>query len=85
MNEMMSYIFGTLQKNEAALTNVAKALKAQSKFNKNLTIFVLAGTVYVYVSERRRKEQEKKIKQLREELDKLMNKEAEEEVDAGEQ
>lgn len=85
MNEMMSYIFGTLQKNEAALISVGKALKSQARFNSNLTVLVLAGAVYVYVSERRHNEQEKKIRKLRRDLDDIMAEKTEEEVEADKQ
>lgn len=81
MNELMSYIFGTLQKNEATLSQVVKILNRQSRANAWL---VLVGAGYLCVSECRRKEQEKKIKELREELDKLMGKNVDEETEAGE-
>lgn len=78
MNEMMSYVFGTLQRNEATLANLVKVVNKQAS---NISLWVLACVGYVIVAENRHKDQNKKIKQLKEELDALTSKQVEAEVD----
>lgn len=77
MNEIMAYIFGTLEKNEASISKLTRAVNKQAS---NLTLLVIAGVGYIYLTERKRKEQDKKIKQLREELEALTNNVVEDDV-----
>lgn len=80
MDEMAKYIFGALQKNEYALRQVLKELNKQSRLTNRLVLFSALGTAYIYVSERRRKQLEKNVKQLREELEALKMQNVEEET-----
>ena len=79
MNEMMSYIFGSLRKSDEAFTAIAKTLRSQMKFNKNVALFAVATAVCVCVNERRCTKLEKQVKELRAELDTVIKKEVEEE------
>jgi len=84
MNEIMSYIFSSLQKNDAALATIAKAFKSQVKFNRSVTIFTVATAIYVCANERRCNKLEKEIRELRKDVDELTGKKAENEVEADE-
>ena len=77
MNEMMSYIFGTLKSNEAS---ISKLVKIVSKQANKLSLVVMIGARYAIVAEHRLKEQDKKIKQLEEKLEALTSEEVETEV-----
>lgn len=82
MDEMLTYVFKSLQLNDAALTAIAKTLKTQMKFNRNVALFAIATAVYAYANESRCHKLEKKIKELRKDLDELELGKAEEKVEA---
>lgn len=71
MSEMMNYIFGSMSRSESAIKNMNKALRNQAKFNKKVAIFVLVMTAYTVLSEIDRREQEKEIKRLSNEIKEL--------------
>ena len=50
MNEMMSYIFGTLQKNEASLSKLTKVVNKQAS---KLGLLTVVGVGYIYLAEYR--------------------------------
>lgn len=77
MCEMLGYIFGSLQSSETALKGVHRALKHQSRFNRNMGLWVCAMTAYAVVTELDRREQNKKIKELRNEIEELKHSEGE--------
>lgn len=77
MSEMMNYIFGSMSRSENAIKNMNKALRNQAKFNKKVAIFVLVMTAYTVLSEIDRREQEKEIKRLSNEIKELKRSEGE--------
>ena len=77
MNEMMNYIFGSMSRSESAIKNMNKALHNQAKFNKKVAIFALVMTAYTVLSEIDRREQEKEIKRLSNEIKELKRSEGE--------
>lgn len=77
MSEMMNYIFGSMSRTESAIKNMNKALRNQAKFNKKVAIFVLVMTAYTVLSEIDRREQEKEIKRLSNEIKELKRSEGE--------
>ena len=77
MSEMMNYIFGSMNRSESAIKNMNKALRNLAKFNKKVAIFVLVMTAYTVLSEIDRREQEKEIKRLSNEIKELKRSEGE--------
>ena len=77
MSEMMNYIFGSMNRSESAIKNMNKALRNQAKFNKKVAIFALVMTAYTVLSEIDRREQEKEIKRLSNEVKELKRSEGE--------
>lgn len=77
MSEMMNYIFGSMSRSENAIKNMNKALRNQAKFNKKVAIFALVMTAYTVLSEIDRREQEKEIKRLSNEIKELKRSEGE--------
>lgn len=77
MSEMMNYIFGSMSRSESAIKNMNKALRNQAKFNKKVAIFALVMTAYTVLSEIDRREQEKEIKRLSNEIKELKRSEGE--------
>lgn len=77
MSEMMNYIFGSMSRSESAIKNMNKAFRNQAKFNKKVAIFVLVMTAYTVLSEIDRREQEKEIKRLSNEIKELKRSEGE--------
>lgn len=77
MSEMINYIFGSMSRSENAIKNMNKALRNQAKFNKKVAIFALVMTTYTVLSEIDRREQEKEIKRLSNEIKELKRSEGE--------
>ncbi len=77
MSEMMNYIFGSMSRSESAIKHMNKALCNQAKFNKKVAIFALVMTAYTVLSEIDRREQEKEIKRLSNEIKELKRSEGE--------
>lgn len=57
MDEMVSYIFGTLKMSENAIKDINKFLKRQGKLNKRFGAFAVATVAWMYVSEKKNKEE----------------------------
>lgn len=77
MSEMMNYIFGSMSRSESAIKNINKALRNQAKFNNKVAIFALVMTAYTVLSEMDRREQDKEIKKLSNEIKELKRSEGE--------
>ena len=77
MCEMLGYIFGNLRSSETAIKEIRRTLKYQSRFNRNVGIWVGAITAYVVITELDHREQNKKIKELRNEIEELKRSEGE--------
>lgn len=77
MSEMMNYIFGSMSRSESAIKNINKALRNQAKFNNKVAIFALVVTAYTVMTELDRREQDKEIKKLSNEIKELKRSEGE--------
>lgn len=77
MCEVLDYIFGSLKSSETALKSIQKTLRYQRGFNRNVTMLAWAMTVYVVMNELDRREQNKKIKELSNEIKELKRSEGE--------
>lgn len=77
MCEILGYILGNLRLSETEIKRICRALKYQSKFNRNIGIWTCAMTVYVIIAELDRLEQNKKIKELSNEIEELKRSEGE--------
>jgi hypothetical protein len=71
MNNMFEYIFGSMDKSEAALQKIHKALKVQDVINRRFVCFTFVTAVYVVVMGMHIQEQNEKIKKLSDEVEKL--------------
>lgn len=77
MSEMMNYIFGSMGRSETAIKNIGKILRNQARFNKKVVVFALVMTAYTVLSELDRRELEKEIKKLSNEIKALKSSEGE--------
>lgn len=77
MCEVFSYIFSSLRSSETALKSIQKALRHQKGFNRNVAVFTWAMTAYVVTNELNRREQDRKIKELSNEIKELRHSEGE--------
>lgn len=71
MNEMIGYVFGSLDIHGIAITELIKLHRAQIKFNKTTTFFALVTTITVTDLMRKCKKQEEKIRSLAKEIEEL--------------
>ncbi|MBS6180530.1 MAG: hypothetical protein KH921_07055 [Erysipelotrichaceae bacterium] len=77
MGEMMNYIFGSLRSSEAAIKHIQRSLKRQQRFNRNIILCTWAMTTYVILTELDRREQNRKIEKLSNEIEELNSSEGE--------
>lgn len=71
MCEVFDYIFGSLKSSETAVRSIQKTLRYQKGFNRNITMLAWAMTAYVVMNELDRRKQNKKIKELSNEIKEL--------------
>lgn len=71
MNEMIRYIFGSMQLQECLMKNVKKTLKMQTKMNVCLTLFTVVSTACMITAEMKRLEMMTEIKALKDEIEEL--------------
>lgn len=71
MNEMIRYIFGSIQSQEHSMKNVKKALKMQAKTNTLLALFAIVSTACMVTAEVKRLEMLTEIKALKDEVEEL--------------
>lgn len=71
MNEMIRYIFGSMQSQECSMKNVKKTLKMQTKMNACLTLFTVVSTACMVTAEVKRLEMMAEIKALKDEIEEL--------------
>ena len=71
MEKMISYVFGSLERNERAIGNITNELKKQHRFNKTTTLFAIACTACLIMSDMRHKEDLEKLKALANEVEEL--------------
>lgn len=62
MIEMLNHIFRSLQTSSDAVRSIKKTLGNQARFNRTITTFALALTIYMIV-------QNKKIEELKNEIE----------------
>ena len=77
MNEMIGYIFGSLDKSEKAIGVIAKALKKQSTHNKWVTAFAILVAAESYITTKLLKQHQEQIEALSRELEELKNEKGE--------
>lgn len=71
MNEMIRYIFGSMQSQERSMKNFKKILKMQTKMNACLTLFTVVSTACMITAEIKRLEMMTEIKALKDEIEEL--------------
>lgn len=71
MNEMIRYIFGSMQSQERSMKNFKKTLKMQTKMNACLTLFTVVSTACMITAEIKRLEMMTEIKALKDEIEEL--------------
>lgn len=71
MNEMIRYIFESMQLQECLMKNVKKTLKMQTKMNVCLTLFTVVSTACMITAEMKRLEMMTEIKALKDEIEEL--------------
>lgn len=77
MCEMFGYIFGSLRSSETAIKSIHRTLKHQNRFNRNVAVFAWGMAAYMVFAECERLEQNKKIKELSNEIKELKRSEGE--------
>lgn len=77
MYEMIGYIFGNLRLSEMAIKGIHRTLKHQSRINRNVGIWACTMTAYAVMTELDRRAQNKKIKELSNEIKELKRSEGE--------
>lgn len=77
MCEVFDYILSSLKSSETAVKSIRKTLRYQKSFNRNITMLAWTMTAYVVVNELDRREQNKKIKELSNEIKELKRSEGE--------
>lgn len=71
MNEMIRYIFGSMQSQERSMKNIKKALKMQAKTNTWLALFTIVSTACMVTAEVKRLEMLTEINALKDEVEEL--------------
>ena len=71
MPEMVCYIFGSLERNEAAIRNINKNLMQQKRFNSSVVLFSFVVAAHVTITNKMLKKQREQIKKLNDEIGKL--------------
>lgn len=77
MDEMMNYIFGSLRSSEVAIKHIQRILEGQQRLNRNVVLCIWATTTYVVLTELNRREQNRKIEKLSNEIEELKRSEGE--------
>ena len=71
MDEMIAYIFNTMGATKKEFHDIWRNLKWQRGFNTRITLIVAGCAAGLYLVEKRRKEQNKKIDALSKEVEEL--------------
>lgn len=77
MNEMIGYIFGSLDKTERAIGVLAKAMKKQASHNKWVAAFAILVAADSYITTKMLKQHQEQIEALSKELEELKNEKGE--------
>lgn len=73
MDDMLSYVFGSLQTSEKTIRSIKYVLRNQAKLNRTLTAFALILTAHTIIMEIHSREQSKKVKKLSKEIKELQS------------
>ena len=68
MDEMISYIFGSLKSSEASIKNINNALKHQKRVNGNFVCLAIAGIFYISAQAVVIKKHDDEIRRLQKEI-----------------
>ena len=71
MPEMVSYVFGTLERHDIAIGGLVRHLKQQNKFNRAVVTFSMVTVLHVVATNKALKKQREQIKKLNDEIEKL--------------
>lgn len=77
MVDVMDYIFSNMKASEGKFDYVFRAITNQNAFNRSVVIFSFATTASIYLLEKQRIAQERKIKKLEQEIEELKHPERE--------
>lgn len=77
MVDVMYYIFSNMKASEGKFDYVFRAITNQNAFNRSVVIFSFATTASIYLLEKQRIAQERKIKKLEQEIEELKHPERE--------
>lgn len=77
MNEVINYIFGSLRTSEVVMHNIAKELRQQRRFNRNIAVIAGMAVYFAVNAEMERRRQAEKIKNLEREIKELKRSEGE--------
>ena len=68
MEEMLSYVFGTIRSNDASIRTIKRGMKQQSKINVRVA-FLICSLAYTML--KNKKKQDAKMEVLANEIDKM--------------
>lgn len=71
MDEMIRYIFGSMQSQERSTKNIKKALRMQAKTNTWIALFTIVSTACMVTAEVKRLKMITEIKALKDEIEEL--------------
>lgn len=71
MDEMIRYIFGSMQSQERSTKNIKKALRMQAKTNTWIALFTIVSTACMVTAEVKRLKMMTEIKALKDEIEEL--------------
>ena len=71
MDEMLNYIFGSLNKSERAVQRINRSLRSQNSINSRTTFCLFISTACILVMNAQIKDQRKKIEKLSDEIEEL--------------
>lgn len=77
MVDVMDYIFSNMKASEGKFDYVFRAITNQNAFNRSVVIISFATTASIYLLEKQRIAQERKIKKLEQEIEELKHPERE--------
>lgn len=71
MNEMLNYIFGSLNASERAVKGINRTLQSQNSINARTTLCLFISTACILAMSAQIKEQSKEIEKLSDEVEEL--------------
>lgn len=74
MEKTIGYIFGTLKHTEDAIYEINKSLRRQNGVNRRVGVLALAAVAYLYVVDKRHKEEKETLEHRLEDHEKMIDK-----------